>query len=133
MKRTHDYSNNDRGDVSTAYPFKTCPRHSFDKKPPVLRKPKEIGCYSVNKQRCFKHDKSNMKYFINPIDPKRVKFDLTDGYHTMIRKDETKKEYIDNILHWIMCNKEKFQLHTSNKNNDSSQRYNQMIQILKYS
>lgn len=124
MKRTYADENSDvsniNNDAPVCHSFKTCQRHRFDRNPPALRKPKEIGCYSVDKNRCFKHDKSTMKYFINPKNPEHVKFDLTDGYKKMIRKDETKKEFIDNILHWIVLNKEKFQLQTPGKNQQDS-------------
>jgi hypothetical protein len=51
-----------------------------------------------------------MKYFVPPRNSHNVQYDLTVGYKDMIRKDECKKEYIDNILNWILLNKTKFQL-----------------------
>ena len=90
--------------------FRIYPKTTFDKRTPIFRKPNEIGSYSLDENRCFKHDKRNMKYYIAPINPSEVEFDLTVGYKNMIRKDEHKKEYLDNILHWILLNKSKFQL-----------------------
>lgn len=90
--------------------FKLYPKHTFDKKSPFFRKPNEIGAFSVDKNRCFRNDRCNMKYFVPPRNSNNVQYDLTVGYKDMIRKDEGKKEYIDNILHWILLNKAKFQL-----------------------
>ncbi|XP_076075179.1 decapping and exoribonuclease protein-like [Mytilus galloprovincialis] len=125
MKRTVDYREREKlqSDTETenkSVSFRTHPTNRFDRKPPVFRKPNEIGNYSVDKNRLFNTNRSNMKYFIPPRNPNNVNFDLTIGYKEMIRKDESKKEYLDFILRWILCNKSKFQLQTKDGNNQNN-------------
>lgn len=88
----------------SAFIFSTQPRHKFDGKFPFFRKPKEIGKLSIDLQRVFHNDKSQLKFYIPPLDLNHVKFDLRNGYKDFIRKDESVKEYIDNILRWILNN-----------------------------
>lgn len=80
----------------------------FDKNFPFFRQPNEIGSFSLDINRKFEDSRNQLKYFIKPQDFNRVQFDLRKGYSTMVRKDETEKEYIDSILKWINKNKKKF-------------------------
>lgn len=75
---------------------------------PFFRKPTEIGAFSLDIDRVFHHDKSQMKYFARPRDFSRVKFDLRHGYQSMIKKDESELSYINDILRWIKENTHKF-------------------------
>ncbi|KAJ8318463.1 hypothetical protein KUTeg_003554 [Tegillarca granosa] len=46
--------------------FPTKPRHRFDGKFPYFRQPKEIGKLSIDLQRAFHNDKSQLKFYIQP-------------------------------------------------------------------
>ena len=83
---------------------------NFDFKFPYFRQPKEIGFLSLDINRKFSGDKSQLKYYVKPPDFKNVAFDLKIGYKEMIRKDENSEEYINDILRWILTNLEKFSL-----------------------
>ncbi|CAG5120107.1 unnamed protein product [Candidula unifasciata] len=87
--------------------LKTYPQ-LFDKAFPYFREPVENGCFSLDARRQFRHDSSQLRVFSPPADWKRCLFDLRSGYGDMIKRDETKKEYLDDLLRWIMCNKHKF-------------------------
>lgn len=82
-------------------------RH-FDINFPFFRQPVEIGSFSLDINRKFENTRQQLKYYVNPRDPGNVNFDLRKGYDTMVRKDESNKEYINDILRWIMKNEEKF-------------------------
>ena len=83
---------------------------NFDIKFPYFRQPKEIGFLSLDINRKFSGDKSQLKYYVKPADLKNVAFDLKIGYKEMIRKDENSEEYINDILRWILTNLDKFSL-----------------------
>ncbi|WAQ95711.1 DXO-like protein [Mya arenaria] len=99
--------------------FRVGDKRSFDKEFPHFREPVEIGHFSLDISRTFHCDKSQLKYFIKPKDFKNVRFDLTKGYSEMIKKDETKTERINDILRWILRNKETFNLAAEGKSADS--------------
>ena len=85
---------------------------------PYFRKPTEIGCLSLDIKRNFYNDRSQLKHYISPKDIYNVKFDLTKGYHNFIEKDENSEEYINDILKWISCNREKFLLEDEKRKSD---------------
>ncbi|XP_056019700.1 decapping and exoribonuclease protein-like isoform X2 [Ostrea edulis] len=82
---------------------------------PNFRQPSEIGCLSLDIQRNFYNDKSQLKHYVRPRDVDNVRFDLTKGYHNFIQKDENAVEFINDILKWICCNREKFLLENEKK------------------
>ena len=90
----------------------------YDFKFPFFRQPKEIGFLSLDINRKFSNDKSQLRYYVRPSDLHNVNFDLKMGYNEMIRKDDSSKEYIDDILRWINLNLETFSL--QNDRNDPS-------------
>uniref|UniRef100_A0A0B6Y050 Decapping nuclease n=1 Tax=Arion vulgaris TaxID=1028688 RepID=A0A0B6Y050_9EUPU len=82
--------------------------HLFERPFPNYRQPIELGRFSLNESRRFRHDSSQLRVFAPPIDWSRCALDLRDGYQNMINRDESKKEYLDDLLRWIKCNKHKF-------------------------
>jgi hypothetical protein len=82
---------------------------------PYFRQPSEIGHLSLDIRRNFYNDRSQLKHYIRPRDVNNVRFDLTKGYHNFIQKDENSEEYINDILRWICCNREKFLLEDEKK------------------
>ncbi|KAK7482520.1 hypothetical protein BaRGS_00026231 [Batillaria attramentaria] len=81
----------------------------FDKPFPFFRKPSEVGSFSQDYKRQFHHDRHKLRIYVKPAvsDPC---FDLSHGYSSLIRKDESEKEYLNDMLRWVMHNKEKFLL-----------------------
>ena len=80
----------------------------YDKNFPHFRKPDEIGSFSLDDQHHFFNDRSQLREYYPPKDVRKCQFDLRHGYHKMIKKDESVRELIDNMLNWIMENKERF-------------------------
>lgn len=91
----------------------------YDKPFPYFRKPSEVGSFSQDCKRTFHHDRRQLKYYVKPAeaDPR---FDLGEGYRSFIRKDESVKEYLDDLLKWVILNKDKFVLQ-SDKEKSSKQ------------
>lgn len=92
-----------------------------DKKFPFFRRPRIIGSFSVDANRKFVPDRSQMRFFCperlkNSAQAgssyKKVNWDLNDGYDKVIRKDESfkKDEGISFMLKWICHNKSAFQI-----------------------
>ncbi|XP_076451475.1 decapping and exoribonuclease protein-like isoform X2 [Babylonia areolata] len=126
MKRQHVQSNPDDrigGEAkvkSARLEDKPAPRHGatfrlsvdtnkYDRRFPHFRKPMEVGSFSQDAVRAFHHDRRQLRFYVKPAqaDPG---FDLRRGYATMVRKDETVKEYLDDLLRWVMRNRTKFSL-----------------------
>lgn len=97
----------DRKDYSI---FQVFPTDRFCLKFPFFRQPLEIGSFSLNAERNFQNDRSELKYYIEPPNCKRVNFDLRLGYKSMIRKNDDIKEYLDDLLRWISLSRDKFVL-----------------------
>ncbi|KAK3584832.1 hypothetical protein CHS0354_005687 [Potamilus streckersoni] len=90
--------------------FSVQPIRRFDAKFPPYRRPIEIGAFSQDSSRAFQNGRGQLKFYIKPKKSNSVNFDLKRGYNEMIRKDEAKKIYIDDVLRWIMKNEDKFAL-----------------------
>lgn len=56
-----------------------------------------------------------LKYYVFFNDIYKVRLDLIKGYYNFIEKDEIFKEYINDILKWINCNRDKFLLEEEKK------------------
>lgn len=87
---------------------------------PSFRMPAEIGGFSLDINRDFHHDRSQLKYFIRPKDFGHVHLDLRKGYRSMIKKDESKLTYINDILRWIQQNSKKFAVASQNSGPDGA-------------
>jgi len=94
---------------------------AHDKKFPFFRRPRIIGSFSVDANRKFVGDRSQMRFFCPErlknssqagSSYKRVNWDLNDGYDQVIRKDDSfkKDEGISFMLKWICHNKSAFQI-----------------------
>lgn len=112
--------------------FDVWPRNRFERAFPKYEPPREIGKFSLNEQRVFVHDASQLRYLHNPEkklhhqksdestsgktedvkkaneNPKStLSLNLRDGYQIFIERDESVKEHIDDLLRWILLNKAK--------------------------
>ena len=91
--------------------------HHYDIDFPYFRPPKEIGVFSHNSERQFCHNNSQRKYFSPPREWDGVEFNLDEGIDCFRQKDDSIKEYIDDLLKWVMVNKQKFAVASNNENN----------------
>ncbi|KAI8512322.1 hypothetical protein Bbelb_089610 [Branchiostoma belcheri] len=103
LKRAEDFG----GGRNT---FDVYPVSRFDLPFPNYRQPSEVGVFSLDTARDFHNDGRKLRYYVVPPDPKHVNFDLTEGYDTLIKRDEDEKEHLDHILRWILKNRRKFVL-----------------------
>ncbi|XP_064609120.1 decapping and exoribonuclease protein-like [Liolophura sinensis] len=83
---------------------------------PYYRQPREIGFFSLDIQRKFYDDKSQLKFYIAPSNAASVNFNLREGYKDLIKKDESVKEFIDDLLRWVLVHKQLFVLRDSEGN-----------------
>jgi hypothetical protein len=70
---------------------------------PAYSKPRVIGYYSVDCDRKYCEDLSQLKYIHLPADY-NVKFDLDRGRTLAQKKDDSYDEKIDNLLRWMLQN-----------------------------
>ena len=109
-KRSYDDRQYDRRETEKSNNFYVRPLSRFQQNFPYFRKPQEVGYFSHDKERCVKHTKEQLKYYSPPPNPQKVHFDLTKGYDTFIKKDDTVKEYLDDLLKWVVANKSVFKV-----------------------
>lgn|SRR6218665_15543 len=136
MKRHYDEKGSSCQGISLSkrqkLSFDVWPRNRFERAFPKYDPPREIGKFSLNEQRVFVHDASQLRYFHNPEnklshqksdestsgkreDVKRanektkstLSLNLRDGYEIFIERDSNVKEHIDDLLRWILLNKTK--------------------------
>jgi hypothetical protein len=93
-----------------AQPFRVHHVSRYQQKFPYFRQPKEVGYFSHDSNRQFKHSNEQLKFYVPPSNPKRVQFDLKQGYDTFIKKDDTLKENLDDLLRWTLANPNVFQV-----------------------
>ena len=104
--RTHDYevrSNSFHGSSE----FKVHLKY-FKGNFPYFRQPREISSFSLDSQREFHHDRSHLRVYAPPNNSRNVSFNLRDGYNCFIKRDEAKKEHLDELLKCILRSVDKF-------------------------
>lgn len=72
---------------------------------PSFQEPKELGTFSIDGQRTFCNNASNLKFYKQPSS--QIHFDLSAGHRQAIRKDYGKNEKLDSMLYWILANRYK--------------------------
>jgi hypothetical protein len=70
---------------------------------PAYSKPRVVGYYSIDCDRKYCADLSQLQYIHLPADY-NVKFDLDRGRRLAQKKDDSYDEKIDNILRWMLQN-----------------------------
>lgn len=94
---------------------------AHDAKFPFFRRPRVIGCFSVDSNRKFLGDRSEMRFFCPEklknssqagSSYKRVNWDLNEGYDKVVHKDVlfSKDEGLSLMLKCIVDNKSAFQV-----------------------
>ena len=86
---------------------------------PYFRQPREIASFSLDKKRTFHYDRSHLKVYVAPPSARNVAFDLRVGYGCFIKRDEMKKEYLDELLRCILLSSEKFRPNTAALDQDN--------------
>lgn len=73
-----------------------------------ISKPYIVGHFSVNQDRQFIPDQSNLKYIKLPPSNQPIHFDLNEGYDTVQHKPaHAESEKLDHILQFILLNRKK--------------------------
>lgn len=70
---------------------------------PKFEKPTIIGHWSLNGNREYSQDISQLKYLYEPA-KNQIGFDLNKGIRNVIRKPSGLNEHIDHLLRWILDN-----------------------------
>lgn len=100
------------------------PRSQFEHAFPKYY-PQKIGHFSLDEQRVFHHDDSQLRFFFQPQIPEAkcgnltsknvtgdksvpIILNLRDGYKKFIERDESIKERLDDLLRWMLLHKDKF-------------------------
>jgi len=72
-----------------------------------FNRPKKVGHFSIDGERKFKDDDSELKYFAPPVNKfnqkmRRPNFNLNNGMHdpNNVKKNEKHFEGLDNLLRW---------------------------------
>lgn len=73
---------------------------------PSFKRPTEVASFSLDINRAFLNDRSMLKRFACPENGASVHFDLNCGYDTFIKKEETVKENLDDMLRCILLNRQ---------------------------
>jgi hypothetical protein len=87
--------------------FEVTPVSRFNGKFPDFRRPLELGSFSLDADRAYVNDRSQLRAFRPPPNDRNsgVRWDLRSGYNSFIKRDESIKEYLDHLLEWIQTNK----------------------------
>ena len=95
--------------------FSVVPVDKFEGECPYFRQPKQVGCFSLDEEREFLDNDSGLRHY-SP--PEVVNFDLRLGYKEFIRREEEKKDRLDDMLRWIEKHPENFALSGDKSQND---------------
>ena len=109
MKRHGEDLSNDccSSEKRSVRQFDVWPVARFDGEFPYFRLPTELGSFSLDGSREFVDNRSHLRVYSPPSDG-NIAWDLSHGYNVFVKRDESKKEYIDHLLQWI-------QLYRNNK------------------
>ncbi|XP_071813014.1 decapping and exoribonuclease protein-like [Apostichopus japonicus] len=109
QKRKDSGSSHSNKDNKSSFPV--FPHSRYDAAFPNFSEPREVGQFSLDAsedgERNVYNDSRKLKFYI-PKDDQKVNFDLRHGYGKFIRKDDDIKERLDNLLRWVLMNKEQF-------------------------
>jgi len=93
-------------------------KQKFEGPFPVFQLPKLLGSFSLDKQRSYLHDSSQLRYICLPDkngsldnDSWKVRYDLTVGVEEAVEKDEDslRNHMLDDLLTWILRERKQFE------------------------
>lgn len=83
--------------MSAEFPVQPIGRFAGASQP--VKRPKEFACFSYDKDHQFHLDDSSLKYYYNP----QIGADLSRGFDTFQKQDDTADEHLDSLLKTIMA------------------------------
>ncbi|XP_019724083.1 decapping and exoribonuclease protein-like [Hippocampus comes] len=87
-------------------------RKPYERCLPPFKERVEEGSFSLDTEWRFHHDKSQMRYIVEPDETPN--FDLRNGYSDRDKKvDENVRKTLEHILQWILVNKSKLMQRTA--------------------
>lgn len=103
------FSNSELEKNRRVEPFTLYPTNKFNNKAPYFRKPCEVGYFSLDGDRSYHDDSSQLRHYSAPT-TKQFHFDLRKGYDSYVEKDDDVKERLTHLLMWISKHKEVFRI-----------------------
>ncbi|KAH0538741.1 hypothetical protein FGG08_004693 [Glutinoglossum americanum] len=79
--------------------FEIHPVERFAGSSAAIRRPKEIACFSYDGQHKFRLDESSLRYYYPP----RIGADLSKGFDTFEKLDDTADDHLDSLLATVMA------------------------------
>ena len=104
--RNHPNTNNGNVKCNT---FSLHPIRQYSGVKPYFRKPVEVGSFSLDGQRSYHDDRSQLRYYVEPK-CKDFRFNLREGYDTYVEKDDDVKERLTHLLMWIIKHRNVFKV-----------------------
>ncbi|KAF6837208.1 hla class iii protein dom3z [Colletotrichum musicola] len=86
--------------MSTEFPIQPVGRFYGTSQP--VKRPKEFACFSYDDNHEFHLDDSSLRYYYTP----RLGVDLSDGYDTFVKHDDSKAEHLGSLLRTIKAHEE---------------------------
>ena len=121
MKRSGEREDDQGSSQSENSTFAVTPTSRFNGHFPNFNKREEIGHFSLKGDRSFVNDDSRLRYYHPPQNNHGLNFDLREGFDVFVKRDEELKERLNNLLKWILSNKNVF--HDAGEKDDSIERY----------
>ncbi|KAL2207502.1 Dhp1-interacting protein Din1 [Sarocladium strictum] len=87
--------------MSTSFQVQPIGRFAGASQP--VKRPKEFTCFSYDADHQFRLDDSSIKYYYTP----RLGADLSEGFDTFVKNDDSKAEHLDSLLKTIAAHEEK--------------------------
>ncbi|XP_015260940.1 PREDICTED: decapping and exoribonuclease protein-like [Gekko japonicus] len=83
----------------------------YDAPFPFYRRPAEVGRFSLDSQRCYHGDASQLHYYAPPpTEGPSPGFDLREGYRDRyVQRDESVHEGLEHLLQWVSQNRKQLQ------------------------
>lgn len=100
--------------------FNPHPIRKFNNCSCELRTPVEVGHFSLDGQREYHDDASQLRYYNPPTSPSNVHFNLREGYKSYIEKNDDVKEGLTHLLMWIAKHRDVFKLKVRDETSSSS-------------
>lgn len=116
QQRAPRSGDNKAGEGSVYKQLRVQPLSQYAGSFPVFREPRELGVFSQDSNRVFRHNNSQLRYFVPPEDFNSVEYNLRSGYRQAILRDDSVKEYLGDLLKWLTLNRKCFQTSTRDPN-----------------
>ncbi|XP_038067147.1 decapping and exoribonuclease protein-like [Patiria miniata] len=104
------HSRRDGGSYTGPVPrtFAVRPTTNFTGQFPFFSRPRELGHFSLEIDRSFVNDDRHLKHYYPPSKESDLDLDLRQGFETFVKRDDNVKERLNNVMKWIIHNKQHF-------------------------